>query len=126
MYYQSYTPNPNPYMSKSSERMEIASLILGIISITSCLCLYLSIPCGALAVILGVLSRGGQMQFGSKAQIGIILGAIGLVFTIAIYASAFAFAIHEYGSIENFLKAYSEMSGMDYEELMHQLYPELY
>lgn len=121
-----YTTYQTPQMNRGSERMEIASLTLGIIAVSSCLCLYLSIPCGALAVILANLSRGGQMQYGSKAQVGLILGIIGLAFTIVIYGSSFAIALHEYGSIEGILKAYSEMSGMDYEELMQQLYPQGY
>lgn len=121
-----YTTYQTPQTSRGSERMEIASLVLGILAVSSCLCLYLSIPCGALAVILASLSRGGQMQYGSKAQVGMILGIIGLAFTILIYGASFAFALHEYGSIEGILKAYSEMNGMDYEDLMQQLYPQGY
>lgn len=121
-----YTTYQQPRPQKGSERMEIASMTLGILAVSSCLCLYLSIPCGALAVILATLSRGGQMQYGPKAQAGLILGIIGLSFTLLIYGSSFALAFHEYGSIEGILKAYSEMSGMDYEELMQQLYPQGY
>lgn len=119
--YTTYQPSG---MGKGSERMEIASMTLGIIAVSSCLCLYLSIPCGALAVILASLSRGGQMQYGSKAQVGLILGLIGLSFTLLIYGGSFALALHEYGSIEGILKAYSEMNGMSYEELIQQLYPQ--
>ena len=39
----------NPYSSKHSERMAIASMTLGMIALLSCTCLYLSIPCGAAA-----------------------------------------------------------------------------
>ena len=63
MFENMYTTYDSPYTSKGSQRMQIAAMILGIISIASCTCLYLAIPCGALAVILGVLSRGGQMTF---------------------------------------------------------------
>lgn len=62
------------------------------------------------------------MQYGSKAQVGLILGAIGLAFTIVIYGLSFAAAFHEYGSLEGILRAYSEMSGMEYDELLQQLY----
>lgn len=117
-----YTTYRQPNRSQGSQRMEIASLTLGIIAVSSCLCLYLSIPCGALAIILASLSRGGQMQYGSMAQVGLILGAIGLAFTIVIYGLSFAVAFHEYGSLEGILRAYSEMSGMEYDELLQQLY----
>ena len=115
MYGSSYQPNPNqPYRSRRSARMEAASLILGSIALLSCTCLYLAVPCGALAVIFATLSRGGMMSYTSKAQIGMILGIIGL------YASVLGYAIHQYGSIDGFLKAYSDMQGMDYNELMKQ------
>ena len=108
MYGSSYQPNPNqPYRSRRSARMEAASLILGSIALLSCTCLYLAVPCGALAVIFATLSRGGMMSYTSKAQIGMILGIMG-------------YAIHQYGSIDGFLKAYSDMQGMDYNELMEQ------
>ena len=108
MYGSSYQPNPNqPYRSRRSARMEAASLILGSIALLSCTCLYLAVPCGALAVIFATLSRGGMMSYTSKAQIGL-------------YASVLGYAIHQYGSIDGFLKAYSDMQGMDYNELMKQ------
>lgn len=126
MFENMYTTYDSPYTSKGSQRMQIAAMILGIISIASCTCLYLAIPCGALAVILGVLSRGGQMKFENKAQIGIFLGLIGLGFTIVLFTSSFLYSLREYGSIEGILRAYAEMNGMDYEEMMQQLYPESY
>ena len=112
----------NPYSSKHSERMAITSLALGMIALLSCTCLYLSIPCGALAIIFATLSRGGEMRYTGKAQIGLILGTSALVLTTIIYIAAFAFALAEYGSIDGILKAYSDMSGIDYNDLIQQLY----
>ena len=43
-----------------------------------------------------------------------------LVAAIGLYASVLGYAIHQYGSIDGFLKAYSDMQGMDYNELMKQ------
>ena len=49
-----YNPSGNmygqPVSGNHSDRMEIAAMTLGIISIVSCTCLYLAIPCGALAI----------------------------------------------------------------------------
>lgn len=126
MFENMYTNYEFPDTGRSSERMQIAAMALGILSVASCTCLYLSIPCGALAVILGVLSRGGQMRFGSKAQIGIFLGLVGLCLTILLFMGSFLYALQEYGSIEGILKAYAEMNGLDYEKMMQQLYPGLY
>ena len=90
-------------------------MTLGIISIVSCTCLYLAIPCGALAIILASLSRGGQIRYGAKAQVGII----GIVLT-AVIISIYLFMLYEYGSIEGIFKAYSDMTGIDYNQLLQQ------
>lgn len=79
MYNSSGNMYGQPVSGNHSDRMEIAAMTLGIISIVSCTCLYLAIPCGALAIILASLSRGGQMRYGAKAQVGLILGIIGIV-----------------------------------------------
>ncbi|MCM1283128.1 MAG: hypothetical protein NC180_02065 [Muribaculaceae bacterium] len=121
MYDQPY--DPWQYSDKRSQSMELTSLILGVAAVTGCACLYLALPCGALAVILALLSRGGSMELGQKAQVGLILGIFALVLTIVLYGVSFGVALYQYGSMENILKAYSEMSGMDYDELLQQLYP---
>lgn len=115
-------PYFNQYPSRHSERMAIASFTLGLIALLSCTCLYLSIPCGALSIIFATLSRGGNMQYSSKAQIGLILGISALVVTAVIYGVSFAMALGEYGSIEGILKAYADLSGIDYNDLIRQLY----
>lgn len=118
-YGQSYH---TPYRSNHSERMAIASMTLGMIALISCTCLYLSIPCGALAIIMATLSRGGQMRYSGKAQIGLILGASAIILTVIVYGASFALALAQYGSIDGILKAYSDMVGIDYNDLIQQLY----
>ena len=98
-------------------------MTLGLIAILSCTCLYISIPCGALAIILASLSRGGGMTYGARAQLGLIFGIIGVAATVVLYGIFFAAALYQYGSIEGIMKAYSDMAGMDYNELMQQLMP---
>lgn len=44
------------------------------------------------------------MSYTSKAQIGMILGIMALVAAIGLYASVLGYAIHQYGSIDGFLK----------------------
>ena len=114
--------HPTPPRDLRSHSMETASLILGTISIITCSCLYLSITCGALAIILGLLSRGREHKMGGKAQAGVVLGVLGLVFTIVIIVASFAFVLSYYGSFEAMLQAYCEMTGMDYNELYQALF----
>lgn len=122
MYYQSYD-GEQPYNNRQNTRMEVAALTLAIIAMVSCVCLYLSIPCAALAIIFASLSRGGEMQYSTMAQIGLILGIIALVLTITLYAASFGVVLYQYGSIEEFLKAYPDTSESNFNDLMQQLMP---
>ena len=71
-----------PDQNKRSDSMALASLILGIIAIVTSGCIYLAIVCGALGIILALLSRGGEMTFTSKGIAGLTLSSIGLALTI--------------------------------------------
>ena len=101
-----------------SDRLEMTSLVLASIAVLSCTCLYLSIPCGALAIIFATLSRGGQMHYGTKAQVALILGSLALAFTAVLYALSFAYVIFRFGSLEAYMNYYSNM---DYNELFQDL-----
>lgn len=120
-YNQQY--NPMPPMDRRSHSMETASMVLGIISFTTCTCLYISLACGALAILLGLLSKGGELTISNKAQAGVIMGILGLVFTVVVYAASFAIAISAYGSLEGILQAYCDMYGIDYTEFYNSLFP---
>ena len=63
------------------------------------------------------------MSYTSRAQLRMIFGILALVLTITIYALTFLLMLHQYGSIEGILKAYSDLQGMDYNELMQELMP---
>lgn len=107
--YDSAYNHQMPCMDKHSRQMESASLVLGLVAVMGCTCLYLAIPCGALAVILASLSRGGAMDYGQRAQVGLVLGAVGLALTAIVYGVSFGIAYYQFGSIEGILEAYSDM-----------------
>lgn len=107
----------HPSNNNHSEGMEVASVVLGIISLSTCSCLYTGIICGALAIMFALLSRGGQLRLTSRAKTGLWLGIIGLSITASIYVIAYIAAIYQYGSLEGLLRAYCEMYGIDFESL---------
>lgn len=113
-------------MNQSSIKMETAAMVLGIVSLATCTCLYVSIVCGALAIILALLSRGGQDCLSTHAKIGLGLGIAGLALTILLYATAFWVAFSTYGDLEGILRAYCDMYGLDYEEFYQELFPATY
>ena len=58
----------------------------------------------------------------NRARYALILGLIGLIATIIMYTTTFAYAIYTYGSIENLLKEYCNLTGMDFNELYGDLF----
>lgn len=100
-----------------SNALEVAALVLGIISISTCTCLYTGMICGALAAMFASLSRGNQEKMSPRAQVGFWLGITGLGLTVILYIIAYLFTISQYGSIEGLLRAYSEMYGIDYDSI---------
>lgn len=111
------TPPIRKTNNRRSEGMEVAALVLGIISLSTCSCLYTGIICGALAVMFALLSRGGQMRLSPRAKTALWLGIAGMVVTTALYVFAYIFAINQYGSLENLLRAYCDMYGIDFESM---------
>lgn len=94
------------YNNSSYHKMESAALILGIISVVSCLIMYISIPCGALAIIFALLSRGGNYKMSDKSIAGLWIGFAGIFITIIIYAFSLFVLLQMYGSIDGILDAY--------------------
>lgn len=95
---------------------EAASLVLGIGAIVSCTCFYGAYIMGAMAILFALLSRGGQMKMSTKARLGLILGIAAIILTTVVTIGALYISIEEYGSIENALREYCQMYGLDFEE----------
>jgi len=81
----------------------IASLVLGIVAIVFFCIWYLSIPCGILAIIFGIL--GIKSTNKGMAIAGLITGAIGLVVSIMIviivFLVAFTYGLTNFSEIED-------------------------
>lgn len=70
---------------KKYSSMNVASLVLGIISIVLCLFWYMTIPAGILAIIFGAKT---SRKLGSKlGKAGLITGIVGLSLFALIYIS---------------------------------------
>ena len=69
--------------AKDKKGFSIAALVLGIISLVLFCLWYISIPCGILAIIFGILGIKSTKKGMSIA--GVVTGAIGLVVSIVIF-----------------------------------------
>lgn len=89
-----------------SQNMAAASLILGVVTLMTSGCIYLATICGALGIILALLSKGGSLRMNSQAKIGLALSSAGLTLTLMVYLGAFLFLIYHYGSFDAFWEEY--------------------
>lgn len=108
-------PN-NSYIEKRSQSMAIASMALAIAGLVMGCCIYPAIIFGSLAIILALLSRGGEMTTNGYAKTGLILGTIAIVFGVLFFIYGLVTLFVQFGGIEGY---------MDYvEDLMEKMgYP---
>lgn len=111
-YYQQSNP-------RRSQRMETASLFLGIIAISTICCVYSTLICGALGIVFALLSRGGEATLSPRAKTGLILSSIGLGLVILMLIYTVIVANVYYGGIENMLRESYRMMGLDYDALIN-------
>lgn len=99
-----------PYnQNKRSEGMAMASMVLGIVGAATGCCIYTGVGCGALAIILALLSRGGEMTLAPKAKAGLWLGIAGIVVGIFMFVIGIISIILQFGSFENYMNEYMKM-----------------
>ena len=100
----SFHENYNLYRDKRSQSFATAGFVLGLIAALTPYFVFTSLICGPLAIIFGLLSKGGEMTMDTKGKVAVILGIIGLVLTVLIILVAFRVVIiDEFGGFENFL-----------------------
>ena len=103
----SFHENYNLYHDKRSQSFATAGFVLGLIAALTPYFVFTSLICGPLAIIFGLLSKGGEMTMDTKGKVAVILGIIGLVLTVLIILVAFRVVIiDEFVGFENFLKYY--------------------
>lgn len=103
----------SPKTPHSSSGMASAALVLGIISIVTACCFYISIPLGALSILFAILSKEPSRPYLSQAKSGLILSIIGIAATLLLLALAFVVEVTYLDDTE-FRKQWEEY--MDYFE----------
>lgn len=66
-------------------------------------CVYPAIIFGSLAIILALLSRGGEMTTNSYAKAGLILGIIAIVFGILFLVYSLSVVMIQFGGFEGYM-----------------------
>lgn len=102
--------------ARPQDVMMTASVVLSVIAIATTCCIYSSIICGSLAIILALLSRGEQKKLTPQGKLAVMTSTAAIVIAVLATVMMFVVTIREYGSFENFIKVYSDivesMTGM--------------
>lgn len=91
------------------DAMVTASIVLSVIAMATSCCVYASLVCGALSIILALLSRGQQKRLTPQGKLAISTSAAAMILAVVMTAFLLATTIRQYGSLENLMKAYSDM-----------------
>ncbi|MCD7818568.1 MAG: hypothetical protein LUH07_05910 [Lachnospiraceae bacterium] len=105
--------------------MVTASVVLGILSIVLCSAFYIALPCGALAVICAILSRGEQ-PMAARSKVGMICGILGMVVSVVVTVSALRYVLTtETGRsyLEYYYQMYTGDFDFDLDEALDELFP---
>lgn len=102
------TPNTS-YIEKRSTSMAIASMVLAIAGLVMGCCVYPAIIFGSLAIILALLSRGGEMTTNGYAKAGLILGCIAIVFGILFFIYGLITVLVQFGGFEGYMNYIEEL-----------------
>ena len=101
---------------RPQDAMLTASIVLSVIAIATTCCIYSSIVCGSLSIILALLSRGQQKKLTPQAKLAVMTSIMAILIAVLATVIMFVMTIREYGSLETFIKAYSDimesMTGM--------------
>lgn len=99
-------PQYNNYnqVQNNGDALGITSLVLGLLSIITCCCTYLSIILGIGAVIFGIISLNKKEKTKGFATAGIILGVMGVILGIAM--AIFSVYMQESGLLEDYLRRF--------------------
>lgn len=118
--FQNYRPQP-----KNSPTMERAAFALGVAALVSSMFVYPSLICGALGMILALLSKGGELQMTGKAKAAFGLSLGGLIFTILLIVVSYVVAYFIFGGTENMVRFFEEMQNMSTQEIYDVLFEKM-
>lgn len=99
---------------KHSVPMVTAAVVLSVIAVSTVCCIYVSFICGILGIIFALLSKGGETTMSPSARTACVVSVTAIVLSVLLLCGSFLTLIMQYGSIEQFWKAYMEILETDF------------
>lgn len=98
--------------------MATVAIVLSVIGLVTPYFVFTSLICGSLGIILGLLSKGGELKMNTNGKVAVILGTISLILVTLILIIAVRFMIADTGGLEEMMDYY------DLEESNFSPYPD--
>ncbi len=111
----------------SRNPMATGAVVLGVISLFTCMVFYIAVPCGAMAVLLAVLSRGKE-PMPRKSKTGIVCGMIGMCLSIAVTLASVWMVLTNAqmrAYMESYLQYYLGDASFDLDKELGTMFPAL-
>ena len=113
------------YKPVRSNAFMILSLCMGILCITSCSVIFISMITGGLSILFAILSRGSDKKMQILPKIGIVSSVLGLICSVCVTVSVCYLMIHDSTYREQVNEACEQVYGMSFDDMLKEMYPEL-
>lgn len=114
-------PTHRPY----GQSFSVASAVCGILSVTACCAVIISLPLGALGILFAVLAHRKGKKMNNTCTLGVIFSSIGITcaVTLVIYSFAMLPVFMKNDVFRSqFDRVTEQMYGMDFTEFMEEFY----
>ena len=110
-----------------SNSFETAAMVLSIIAICTFFNGFISIICGSLGIVFGLLSKNGNMHCSKTAKASILIGTIACIAATICIVISFILIIQEFGGIDGLIEQYESLyqsieNGSSYYDIYNGLY----
>ncbi|MCI8417362.1 MAG: hypothetical protein HFI33_07720 [Lachnospiraceae bacterium] len=85
-----------PYQNRPNA-FAAASVIFGVISLVSCLIIYITVFFGCLSILFALLSRQESLKMPSSSQAGCVLSSVAISLSAILTAISFVYLIYLFG-----------------------------
>ncbi len=100
----------------------IISMLLGVVSIMTCPLFFISIPAGAIGIILALLSKGKEMQMEIMPKAGVVTCGIGMTLSVLITIAMVGLMLFSPGYRKQLNETSQAVYGVTFDELMESSY----
>jgi hypothetical protein len=107
----------------SGAGMATASMVLGILSLATLLCIYPSFILGGLGIALALLSRGREKKLLAHAKTAIILSCIGITSTLVMIIVSITMIFSNPELFKMYESMYEQMTGDSFEDEIDDYLP---